>query len=125
MRITLDIIEKGTVIGAAIAAVLPLYQWYDERSGRELERVSSLVIGGQACAEWVISHDVRATVDVLENAPEDVVTAAVNRADFALNMSILCGKLLDHLHMGMEKLDLSRAEEEAMRWSGFPHEDEY
>lgn len=52
-RPTLESVERIFVMVAALAALLPLYQYYAERHDRRLDRAVNLVTSGDACRGWI------------------------------------------------------------------------
>lgn len=96
------IAEKGFVAGATLAAVLPLWQWYDERDERRVERLSGFIEAGDTCLTWLRSDLVESLASELWYASQrEVVQGDEDLAPLPVqvraNMAIFCAEMLDYL----------------------------
>jgi len=98
----LKIAEKGFVGGATLAALLPLWQWYDETDERRVERLSSFIGAGDTCMKWLRSDLVEAlaseTWDATHYIGDDGEPALTPLpVQIRANMTIFCAEMLDYL----------------------------
>lgn len=94
--------EKGFVGGATLAALLPLWQWYDETDERRVERISSFIGAGDTCMKWLRS-------DLVEALATETWDASLYEQDdgkpgltplpvqLRANMTIFCAEMLNFL----------------------------
>lgn len=78
---TLKVIERTAVLVAALAALVPLWQFYDEAEDRKVDRAANFILAYSICAEKGIS-----TRSEVEPAPEPATTfflsTAMKECDF-------------------------------------------
>jgi hypothetical protein len=114
--------QKLTVIGAAGLATFPLYEWYDERNARRIERVAGFISAGDICKEWLRSDLIQAMRGEVAYAMEldNFVQLPVQ---WRANMTIFCAEIFDYLQNDFGRNDEPTPEEydeylaEAEFWS--------
>ena len=104
------IAEKGFVGGATLAALLPLWQWYDERDERRVERLSGFIDAGDTCLTWLRSDLVESVASELWVASQrEVVHGNEDLAPLPVqvraNMAIFCAEMLDYLQNDFGRFD--------------------
>ncbi|NOD83276.1 hypothetical protein [Ruegeria sp. HKCCD6119] len=102
--------EKGFVGCATLAALLPLWQWYDETDERRVERLTGFIGAGDTCLKWLRSDLIESLASELWHASQqDVVDGDEDLAPLPVqvraNMAIFCAEMLDYLQNDFGKFD--------------------
>ncbi|NVO55278.1 hypothetical protein HW561_05680 [Rhodobacteraceae bacterium B1Z28] len=92
-RAIIEIVERLVVITAAGIAVFPLYQWYNEKDDRRLERITTFISAGSEClnhTDWMENN----ILISLEAWDESITNTIYAR----LNVAKMCSELYGSLH---------------------------